>query len=80
MRIFLVDVISMTRANCAQPMTYYTNLVVVLLGLKIVLVLLLVGPWLWGRIKRGNNRCGVDVASESSIILCVSRRAGSLGN
>ena len=37
LRVFLVDVISLTRANCAQPMSYYDSLVVVLVGFKIVL-------------------------------------------
>jgi hypothetical protein len=45
LRVFLVDIVSITQTNCAQPMTYYDSLVVVLLGLKIVLALLLVVPW-----------------------------------
>ena len=41
-----VDVISMTRANCAQPMTFYDSLVVMLVGFKVVVLLVLVLPWL----------------------------------
>ena len=52
LRIFLVDVISITKANCAQPMTYYASLTIVLVGLKIALVLLLVGPLLFERLLR----------------------------
>jgi hypothetical protein len=38
-QVFLVDVISLTRANCAQPMNYFSSLLVLLLGLKLLLVL-----------------------------------------
>jgi hypothetical protein len=38
-KVFLVDVISLTRANCAQPMSYFDSLLVLLVGLKIILVL-----------------------------------------
>ena len=55
LRVFLVDVISITQANCAQPMTFYASLVVILLGLKLALALLLVGPWLWGQLHRGST-------------------------
>ena len=55
LRIFLVDVVSLTKANCAQPMTFYASLVVILLGLKLALALLLVGPWLWGQLHRGST-------------------------
>ena len=51
LRLFLVDVISITKASCAQPMNYYDSMVVVLLGMKIVLVLLLLGPWLWSTLR-----------------------------
>jgi hypothetical protein len=47
--VFLVDVISLTRANCAQPMSFYTSLVVVLVGFKLVIVLLLASSWAWQR-------------------------------
>ena len=46
LRVFLVDVISITKANCAAPMDYYSSLLVLLLGLKIVLLALAVGPLL----------------------------------
>ena len=32
LRIFLVDVVSITRTNCAQPMTYYGSLMTLLIG------------------------------------------------
>ena len=32
LRIFLVDVVSITRTNCAQPMNYYGSLMTVLIG------------------------------------------------
>ena len=52
LRLFLVDVISITRTNCAQPMNYYASMMAVLIGVKVVLVLMLCAPWLWGRMKR----------------------------
>ena len=55
LRIFLIDVISITKANCATPMNYYNSMMVVLVGTKLVLVLLLLGPWLWGRLRRSGR-------------------------
>ena len=52
LRVFLVDVISITKANCARPMNYYDSMLVVLIGTKLVLALLLLGPWAWQRLKR----------------------------
>ena len=57
LRLFLIDVVSITKANCAQPMNYYDSMVVVLVGTKIVLLLLLLGPWLWSRVR--NSSFGV---------------------
>ncbi len=56
MRVFLVDVISLSRTNCAQPLDYYANMMVVLVGLKLALVVLLLGPKLWHVLKQ--RRCG----------------------
>ena len=33
-------------------MNYYNSMMVVLVGTKVVLLLLVVGPWLWGRLCR----------------------------
>ena len=52
LRLFLVDVISITRTNCAQPMNYYANMMTVFIGVKIMLALLLLGPWLWSKLAR----------------------------
>ena len=52
LRVFLVDVVSITRTNCAQPMNYYGALVTVLVGVKLSLLLILAGPWLWRLMKR----------------------------
>jgi hypothetical protein len=46
-----VDVVSLTRANCAQPMTFYSSMVLVLLGFKIVLLLIVVAPFLVRRLR-----------------------------
>ena len=57
LRIFLVDVVSITRTSCAQPMNYYASLATVLVGVKVVLLLMLLGPWLFVKIKR-RKWCG----------------------
>jgi hypothetical protein len=45
MQLFLADVISLTRANCTTPMTFYASMTVVLLGFKILLGLVIFTPW-----------------------------------
>ena len=51
LRLFLIDVVSITKASCAQPMNYYDSMMLVLVGMQIVLLLLLLGPWVWGKIS-----------------------------
>ena len=51
MEVFLVDVISVFRANCATPMTYYDSLVVVLVSFKILLFCVVAGPALYIRLS-----------------------------
>jgi hypothetical protein len=50
LRVFLVDVVAITQASCAQPMSYYASMMVVCVGLKLALALLLLGPWAWSRL------------------------------
>jgi hypothetical protein len=50
LRVFLVDVVAITQASCAQPMNYYASMVVVCVGLKLALALLLLGPWAWSHV------------------------------
>ena len=33
-------------------MNYYANMVTVLVGVKIMLILLLLGPWIWSQMMR----------------------------
>jgi hypothetical protein len=47
LRVFLIDVASITQLGCSQPVTYYTSLCIALVGLKVALLALLLGPWLW---------------------------------
>jgi hypothetical protein len=56
LRVFLVDVVSITQASCAQPMNYYASMMVVCVGLKLALALLLLGPWAWSRLSACNCR------------------------
>ncbi len=51
-----MDIISITRANCAQPMNYYASLAVVLTGLALALASLLCLPWLWSLLARSSCR------------------------
>jgi hypothetical protein len=51
LRVFLVDVVAITQASCAQPMNYYASMMVVCVGLKLALALLLLGPWVWSRLS-----------------------------
>ena len=37
-KVFLVDVVSLTRANCTQSMTFYTVLIATLLVFKIIVL------------------------------------------
>ena len=50
LRVFLVDIISITKANCAQPMNYYASMMILLVGTKVVLVLMLVAPWVFYKV------------------------------
>jgi hypothetical protein len=51
LRVFLVDVVAITQASCAQPMNYYASMMVVCVGLKLALAVLLLGPWLWSKMS-----------------------------
>ncbi len=45
MKLFLVDVVTLTRAQCAAYMTYFSSLVLVLLLFKVVVALVLLFAW-----------------------------------
>ncbi len=76
-QVFLVDVISLTRISCAQPMSYYTSLVVLLIGFKLTLAALLASSWLWQR-YRVYGSCARLMASfkrQSAVRVRTRRRA-----
>ena len=58
LRVFLVDLISITKASCTHSLTFYDSMVVVFVALKLALVLLLGLPYIWGKLFRsvGNVR------------------------
>jgi hypothetical protein len=56
LRVFLVDVVAVTQASCAQPMNYYASVMVVCVGLKLLLALLVLGPWAWSRFSARDSR------------------------
>jgi uncharacterized membrane protein YgcG len=45
MRVFLIDIISLTRTNCTQRTDFYASLLVVLIGFKLVVVAVVVASW-----------------------------------
>jgi hypothetical protein len=57
LRVFLLDVVAITQASCAQPMDYYASMMVVCVGLKLALALLLLGPWVWSKLSACNCFC-----------------------
>ena len=61
LRLFLADIISITKAECSQPMNYYTALLVVLMGLKIALALLVIVPWLFGKLQQSSLGIGLRI-------------------
>lgn len=65
MRLFLMDVVSITKANCAQRMDYFTSMMLVLIGLKVALFFLLVGPWLLQRLLQSGTWCGTRLRSRA---------------
>ncbi len=56
LRVFLVDVVAITQASCAQPMDYYASMMVLCVGLMLLLALLLLGPWAWSKLSLCNCR------------------------
>ncbi len=44
LKLFLIDVISITRANCAQPMTYFQSMATLLFGIKVAIIVLVGAP------------------------------------
>ena len=56
LRVFLVDVVSITKASCAQSMDYYDSMMLVLVGMKVVLILLLLAPAAWNKLLSGHCR------------------------
>jgi hypothetical protein len=46
LQLFLVDLITVTKANCAQPMNYYQSLLVTLISFKAFVVFFIVVAWL----------------------------------
>jgi hypothetical protein len=44
LKLFLVDIISLTKANCSNPMNYYQSLVLVLVGFKAALLTVVLAP------------------------------------
>ena len=85
LRLFLIDVVSITKANCARPMNYYDSMMVVLVGTKLVLVLLVLGPWAWHRVRASDVGClarararSVQKRVSSVEDAMVGRRRGSI--
>jgi hypothetical protein len=87
LRVFLVDVVAITQASCAQPMDYYASMMVVCVGLKLALALLLLGPWVWSRLSARDCRftravrevqVRRKVSSVEAVMVAQGRRRSSL--
>ena len=76
LRVFLVDVVSITRTNCAQPLDYYASMTVVLVGVKVLLLLLLAGPAIWVRCRRRRWCDRLNVRAVQRQVLTSSFLAG----
>ena len=55
-------------ASCAQPMTYYASMMVVLIGLKLALTLLLLGPYLWSKLRTSSVGHTRRLLADSSLV------------
>ena len=66
MQLFLIDVVSLTRADCTQPISFYGRVVVVLVAFKLMLIVLLAGPWAWHKWKQRGGRGGQVAGVRSS--------------
>jgi hypothetical protein len=55
LKVVLVDVYGLIPAECTRPMTFYTSLIVTLVAFKLVLLVILAGPWAWTAVR--NARC-----------------------
>jgi hypothetical protein len=47
LRFALIDIVAISRSNCAQPTDFYASLLLVCGGLKVVVAIVAVAPWLW---------------------------------
>lgn len=56
-KVVLVDIAGLVPANCTQSMDYYKSLLIELLAFKGALILILLGPWVFDRIKNINCSC-----------------------
>jgi hypothetical protein len=56
LKVFLVDVVTITRTNCARRMDYYQSLLVTLLLFKVAIVLVLMLSWLLPRTSHALQR------------------------
>ena len=57
-RLFLIDVISLTRTNCTQPLNHYSSMTVVLVGFKLAVLAVVLAPLLWKRSTRIRTAVG----------------------
>jgi hypothetical protein len=85
--VFLVDVVAITQASCAQPMNYYASMMVVCVGLKLALVVLLLARWVWARLSARDCRITRvvrdaalrrNIANVEASMAAAGRRRGSV--
>jgi hypothetical protein len=86
MKLFLIDVISLSKADCASPVLYYQTLLITLLGFKAIIIAAIAASYALQRLRERRARtgrwcclCGVAVARRASRILSPRAVEFSLG-
>ena len=82
MKVFLVDIITVTKANCAVPMNYFESLLLTLLVFKAVVAAVLLLSWAIPKVKRGYQMRNRHVPRAVSVVASADprrrRRRGTL--
>ena len=76
MKVFMVDIITVTKANCAARMDYYQQLLLTLMVFKTVLAVVLLLAWLVPRVQHWRRRLHHD-ARKRPLAVLTQRRSTS---
>jgi hypothetical protein len=76
LKLFLIDVISLTKADCASPVMFYKTLLITLLGFKGILALAVVASYTLQRLR--NNRASTGRWCGTACDVLSRRHGGQL--